>query len=169
MTKPRKGLALIGMPASGKSTVSRELARLLGWPLLDVDQWMEEHESLPLREIIAIKGKEYTLNLETDCIRNTDLRKTVLSTPGSIIYNDILDVLQRQTHIVWLDVPFPVIEERLAPDVDNKRGIIGLKEKGLRKLYDERRPLYEKWATHVVECGNKDISAIVQEVAAFIK
>ncbi|MCA9334860.1 hypothetical protein KC953_01830 [Candidatus Saccharibacteria bacterium] len=161
----QKGIALIGMPASGKTTISRELAARLNRPLLDVDQWMEAHEKRPLSETIATKGKKYTLDLETACIRDHDLRELILSTPGSIIYNDVLDLLREKTHIIWLDVPFEVIEERLAPDVDNQRGVIGLKEKGLRALYDERTPLYRKWATHTIDCGDKDVEAIVLEIA----
>ena len=165
----QKGISLIGMPASGKTTVSEVLALALKWPLLDVDQWMEKHEGMPLGQIIASKGKDYTLELETECIKNTNLEKTVLSTPGSIIYNDVYDSLREQTHIVWLDVPFATLEERLAPDVNNTRGVIGLKEKGLQKLYDERTPLYQKWATHIINCNEKTVAEIVYEITAILR
>lgn len=164
----RKGISLIGMPASGKSTIGKALSQSLNAPLLDVDQWMEKHESMPLRKIIESKGKDYTLDLETSCLKDRDLHGVVVSTPGSIIYNDVLDVLRSQTHIVWLNVPFDVIEERLAPDVDNKRGVIGLKEKGLRRLFDERTPHYAEWATHVIDCGSKDADDIVDEILRIV-
>ncbi|USN96979.1 MAG: hypothetical protein H6797_02195 [Candidatus Nomurabacteria bacterium] len=165
----RKSISLIGMPACGKSTIGKELAKVLGMPLLDVDKWMEEREGMPLREVIETKGKDYTLRLETDCIRSHDLHDVILSTPGSIIYNDVLDVLQEQTHIVWLNVPFAAIEERLAPDVDNKRGVIGLKEKGLKRLFDERTPFYAEWATSVIDCGSKSATDIVDEIVGIFR
>lgn len=163
-----KGVSLIGMPASGKSTICKKLASALSWPLLDIDLWMEAHEGMPLKQIIDTKGKDYALDLETSCIRDTNLFETVLSTPGSIIYNDVLDVLQQQTHIIWLDVPFSTLEARLAPDIENERGIIGLKEKGLKGLYDERTPFYEKWATHRIDCEEKSVSKIVKEIIAIV-
>jgi len=162
----RKGITLIGMPASGKSTIGKELSAKLGLPLLDVDQWMEEHEGMPLRDIIRTKGAEYTLNLETSCIRDQDLHETIVSTPGSIIYNDVLDALEEQTHIIWLNAPLSLLQERLAPDVNNERGIIGLEEKGLDGLFAERMPLYEKWAQYTIDCGGKEQAAIVAEAIA---
>lgn len=160
----RQGISLIGMPASGKSTIGRELSRTLEMPLLDIDKWMEKHEGMPLKQAIMQKGAAYILALESRYVREQDLRDTIVSTPGSIIYNDVLEPLRRQTNIVWLHVPYRDIEERLAQDVTNERGIIGLAEKGLRRLYEERLPLYEQWAQYTIDCAGKQQSEITQEI-----
>lgn len=160
----RKGISLIGMPASGKSTIGRELSQTLGFPLLDIDKWMEEHENLPLKQAILQKGVAYILALESRCVRELDLHETIVSTPGSIIYNDVVEPLRMQTNIVWLNVPFETFEKRLAPDVNNERGIIGLAEKGLRCLYEERLPLYQQWAQYTIDCENKQQYEITQEI-----
>ena len=160
----RKGISLIGMPASGKSTIGRELTSTLGLPLLDIDKWMEDHEGLALKQAIVQKGAAYILALESRCVRELDLHDTIVSTPGSIIYNDVLEPLQQQTNIVWLDVPFATLQERLAPDVNNERGIIGLAEKGLRRLFEERLPLYQQWAQYRIDCDGKQQHEITQEI-----
>ena len=164
-----KGVTLIGMPASGKSTIGRELSGALKMPLLDVDKWIEEHEKMSLRDAIVRKGAAYVLQLETDCLYDLNLHETIVSTPGSIIYNDVLEPLERQTHIVWLNVPFHILEKRLAPDVENKRGIIGLAEKGLRGLYEERTPLYRQWAHHTIDCYGKEQSDITDEIISSLQ
>lgn len=162
----QKGISLIGMPTSGKTTIGKIVAERLSWPLLDVDKWMEQQEGMPLADVIETKGVDYTLDLETHCLQNTILYETVVSTPGSILYNHVLGTLQAQTEIVWLDVPYKEIERRLATDPNPNRinTIIGVKEKGLERLYNERVPLYKKWAKFVIDCTAKDSFEIATEV-----
>lgn len=162
----KKGITLIGMPTSGKTTIGREVAQRLRRPLLDIDQCIEEHEGLALVDVIAKKGAEYTLNLETEFINSTPLMNTVVSTPGSIIYNDVLETLKRQTDIYWLDVPLDEIRRRLQVDPNPNRinTIIGVQEKGLDGIYAERIPLYRKWAKYVIGCVGKNASQIAIEI-----
>ncbi len=165
MTKTqRKGITLIGMPAGGKSTIGRRLSEMLGMPMLDVDRWMEEQEGMLLPELLRTKGADYVLALESSCIRDHNLRETIVSPPGSIIYNDVLQPLQQQTHIVYLKVPFHEIESRLAADTVRQGEIIGIKEKGLDGLFTERTPLYEKWAEYTIDCEEKTVQEITDEV-----
>lgn len=161
----RKGISLIGFPASGKSTIGKVVARMVDMPYLDIDRWIDEVEGRPLSEVIRERGAEYTLNLETKCIRGRDLRNTLVSTPGSIIYNDVYDHLSEQTEIVWLNVPTADLRSRLECDEEHMREVIGLKEKGFDKLYAERAPLYRKWAKYVIDCAGKDVDQIAGEIA----
>jgi shikimate kinase len=160
----RKGISLIGFPASGKSTIGRHVAKKTGLPMLDIDRWMEERVGTALSEIIRTNGAEYTLNLETTSIRGRDLGDMIVSTPGSIIYNDVYDHLAEYTDIVWLDVPFEELKRRLETDAEHLREIIGIKEKGLDGLFAERRPLYEKWAHHRIDCEGKTAKQIATEI-----
>lgn len=165
-----KGITLIGMPTSGKSTIGRVVAERLGWEMLDVDRWMESEQRMPLAEILDSIGPEKTLELETACLTKTSLYRKIVSTPGSVIYNGekVYDALARQTDIVWLDVPLDEIDRRLRTDPDPNRAdqIIGIKEKGLNGLFAERKPLYEQWsaAGYVINCAFKDIPEIASEI-----
>lgn len=166
----RKGITLIGMPASGKSTIGKELAKSLNIPMLDVDRWMEKQEGgTPLWQVIRTKGAEYVLSLETGCIRDQDLYGKIISTPGSIIYNDVLKPLQEQTYIVYLSVSLAEIERRLSIDTERQGEIIGIKEKGLDGLFAERTPLYEEWAQYVIDCDGKSQADITAEVIALTR
>lgn len=164
----KKGITLIGMPTSGKTTIGREIAQRLQWPLLDIDQYMEAKESMALGDVIAGKGPAYTLNLETEFIHSINLMNTVVSTPGSIIYNDVLGKLQKETQIFWLDVSLDEVKRRLSIDPNPLRieTIIGAKEKGIDRLYAERVPLYRNWAQYVIACAGKDASKIASEVVS---
>lgn len=152
------------MPASGKTTISKVLAEKLEYPLLDVDEWMATHENMPVNEIIATKGKYYVLNLEADCLKSQDLRETIVSPPGSIIYTDCHSKLSSETLIVFINTPLFVVAERLAPDSKNNRGVIGLNEIGLEKLFNERQPLYKKWAHVVIDPKNLSEGQLADEI-----
>lgn len=162
----KKGITLIGMPTSGKTTIGREVAQRLRWPLLDIDQCMEAKESMALGDVIASKGPTYALNLETEFIHSTNLMNTVVSTPGSIIYNDVLSKLKKETKIFWLDISLDEVKRRLSVDPNPLRieTIIGVKEKGIDRLYAERTPLYRNWAQYVIACAGKDAGQIASEV-----
>ncbi len=162
-----KGITLIGMPAVGKATVGRVLAKKLAWSVYDIDDIMAEKEGRSPGETTKLKGRNYTIKLESQSVAELDLRDSVLATPGSIIYaTDCHKQLRDQTHIVWLDVALAVIKERLAYDPSNTRGVIGLEDGGLEKLFEERKPLYEKLAHVKINADKKNPEAICEEIIA---
>ena len=60
----KSNITLIGMPASGKSTVGVLLAKRLGFSFLDVDLMIQEKTGKLLKEIIAQEGMEGFLRVE---------------------------------------------------------------------------------------------------------
>lgn len=162
----QKGITLIGMPTSGKSTIGRIVAERLSMEMLDVDRWMEEEAGKPLEQIVREDGKEVAQAMETRRLLARDLGNKVVSTPGSIIYSPVvLPSLRDQTEILWLDVPYPEIKHRLDsdPNPDRRWQIFGI-EKGLDTLYEERVPLYREWAKHVIACAGKEVPEIADEI-----
>lgn len=159
-----KGITLIGMSGSGKSTIGQVIAERLNMPLIDVDRWIEKHEGMPLAEVIERKGDEFELNLEMECIKGQSLLNTIVSPPGSVIYTDAYDTLAQQTHIVWLNVPHDILRERIMTDPERQRLILGLKEKGVDGLLNERIPLYNKWADYTIDCADKTVDQVANEV-----
>ncbi len=163
-----KGITLIGMPASGKATIGSVLAQKLNCPQLDIDEWMIAHEKMPITEILAKKGRDYVLDLELMCVQSHDLHETIVSPPGSIIYTNSLSKLREETEIVLLDVELEVIRARLAPDITNKRGVIGLADGGIEKLYTERMLVYRDWSDHIIVCAEKTPKEIADEILRLV-
>jgi shikimate kinase len=69
--------------------------------------------------------------------------------------------------ICYLKLSYEGIEDRLG-DLE-ERGVVLRPGQTLRTLYDERVPLYEKYANLTVECENKNIREIVMELAKRLK
>ena len=82
-SKERKPIALIGPMGCGKSTIGHLMAERLGWPWVDLDLWIEKHESMSIREIFAEKGEAYFRHLEEEHIRLwTEQSPLILSLGG---------------------------------------------------------------------------------------
>jgi shikimate kinase len=141
---PSPCIILIGMAASGKSTVGKELARELAWAFLDSDHLIEATYGQPLQTILESLGKESFLRVESALLCTLKVSRTVIATGGSVVYREetMLHLASLGT-IVHLDVAWPVIEQRLIRNP--QRGLVIAKEQTLANLFNERRSLYRRW------------------------
>ena len=64
-------VVLVGLSGSGKSTVGKILAQLLGWRFVDLDQLIEAKTTLTVAEIFARHGEERFRQWEADATRLT--------------------------------------------------------------------------------------------------
>ena len=156
-------IVLIGMAGVGKSTVGVPLAKALVFSFIDVDECILEKDGRTAQEIIDNEGEETFLQLEKRRMYEIDLTHRVVAPGGSIIYHsDLMEYLKQRSTLVHLDDSFDDIEERLTNL--SARGIVGLKNKPLREIYDERRPLYSKYADITIKCQAKSQDELVREI-----
>ena len=88
MEKYVRNITLIGMPASGKSTVGVILAKRLGFSFVDVDLIIQESENRLLKEIIAEEGLERFLEIENQINAQLEAFRSVIAPGGSVIYGE---------------------------------------------------------------------------------
>ncbi len=136
---------LIGMSGAGKSYVGRQLAAKLGYDFFDVDTVMEKHYGKSRQDILDEIGTQRFLSEQTEFIFKASFDEPhIIATGGSIVYTpEALQHLKKISKIVFLDVPLEVIQTRIE---EGSRGIVGLGERTFSELYEERLPLYQKWA-----------------------
>ena len=143
-------IVLIGMPASGKSTVGVLLAKWLGYRFLDCDLLIQEKEGKLLHEIVSEKGVQSFLELENRICAEIEAERTVISTGGSAVYGaEAMAHLKSIGKVLYLKVDYDTLVERLGDY--SHRGVVSLSATTLRELYEERTPLYEKYADIVVD------------------
>jgi shikimate kinase len=159
----KAGIVIIGMAGVGKSTVGTVLAQALGYDFLDVDDYIFQREGKRIQQIIDSAGEEAFLQLEKRYMFEIPLRRMVVAPGGSIIYHpDLMDYLSENAVLIYLDDSFANIEAKLVGGLD--RGIVGLRYRTLRQIYDERRPLYFKYADITIDCRGKEQDDIVSEI-----
>src|SRR6266567_2951058 len=141
----KKGITLIGMPGSGKSTLGKLLAVDLNLRFLDLDQLITETLGMPINVSIATHGEEAFLALEEKLTLQLALHNVLLSPGGSIVYQTkAMEKIRRETTVIYLHVPKTILKKRLTDN--GNRGIIGLDKYGFDGLFALRKPLYEQYA-----------------------
>lgn len=156
-------ITLIGMPAVGKSTVGVILAKLLAMDFLDTDLCIQRREGRPLGAIIAEKGLDGFLAIEDQVCASIHVQNTVIATGGSVVYGEAaMERLKSLGIVVFLDVAYEILESRLR-DLHG-RGVVIRPGQTLRELYEERTPLYRKYADIVVAEGAGGIEETVEGV-----
>lgn len=151
----KDNIVLIGMPGVGKSTVGVILAKMIGYQFIDADLLIQKQEGKLLHEIIAEKGTDGFIEIEERVNASIEASHTIIATGGSVVYGKkAMEHLSRIGTVVYLKVPYDTLEKRLE-DIKG-RGVVLKEGQTLRILYDERTPLYEKYAD--IEISEDDLN-----------
>ena len=154
---------LIGMSGAGKSTLGVLLAKALGYSFTDTDLLIQQREGRLLQNIIDEEGLDYFMDTEEQTVSAVEAERCVIATGGSVVYSDrAMAHLCSLGRVVYLSVPFEELEKRLSNI--KTRGIVFKGSNDLRAVYEERLPLYEKYADLTVACTGKDIEDSVEQL-----
>ena len=157
-------IILIGMPGSGKSTVGVLLAKIIGYRFIDTDLLIQEKEGRILFEILRDSGNDYFAAVENEVNSSVMADKTVIATGGSAIYGEeAMRHLGNIGKIVFLDVPLYELEKRI--NNLSTRGIMFKSGQTLNDIYNERLPLYRKWADITISCEGESLSENAMKIA----
>lgn len=161
-------IVLIGMPGCGKTTIGTELAEKIGFGYVDSDSVIVARAGKRLSQIIAEQGREAFLDLEAKVNSELCADRCVIATGGSVIYRDCaMQKLRALGTVVYLKLPLEAIAARLG-DL-TARGVALPDGFTLRDLYEERTPLYEKYADVVVDLSGKSVREATEAVAEALK
>ncbi len=151
------------MPAAGKSTVGVILAKVLGYQFIDTDLVIQEQEKRLLKDIIKEDGLDGFIEVENQVNANLEVENTVIATGGSVIYGkEAMEHLKSIGTIVYIKLSYETLENRLSNI--RQRGVVLKKGQSLRELYEERCPLYEKYADITVNAENMDVEKTLESI-----
>ena len=150
----KRNIVLSGMPASGKSTVGKLVAKELDREFLDTDALIVAREG-NIRRIFEEKGEKYFRDLESAVIREVaPLSGKVISLGGgAILRKENVDALRHNGAIFFIDRS----PENLVPTDD--RPLADKKEK-FQRLYDKRIDTYLSTADYIIDgdCDPADVA-----------
>lgn len=165
-TEAMKNIILIGMPGTGKSVVGKALAERLEYTFVDVDDLIVQDAGRTLPEILRGSGLEEFLAIEGRVGQSLDLENTVIATGGSMVLSEAaMAHLKKNGVAVWLETSLSRITERMPEDLTD-RGIAAPSGMTLREIYEQRTPLYAKYADLIVASrdGEDDTAQQVEQV-----
>ena len=160
-------IVLIGMPGAGKSTLGVVLAKIMNKSFIDCDLVIQGECGKTLQSIIDERGPDGFIAVENEILSNLQAEGAVIATGGSAVYSDeAMGHLGSIGKIVYLEISYASLLGRLS-DLD-ERGVVfkGGISMSLRELYEERKPLYERYADLIVNVDDLTITAAARKVAS---
>lgn len=159
----KNNITLIGMPASGKSTVGVILAKILGMNFIDTDLVIQQRENALLSDIIKDRGVDGFLEAEEAAILSVDQTNTVIATGGSAVYSEAgMKHLKSLGKVIYLKVEKEDLFGRLHHI--RQRGVVLRSGETLDEMYDNRSMLYKKYADYIIDETDASVEDTVEMI-----
>jgi shikimate kinase len=159
-------LYLVGFMGAGKTSVARALARRLDWKTEDIDERIERRERRDIPSIFRQQGEPYFRALEREeLIALLPQRGTVVATGGGTVVDaGNRELMLRDGAVVWLDVPFSTILDRVP--LDGRRPLAADRLE-MEQLYNQRLMAY-RHAHLRVDAGRGSVEALVDQIVEWL-
>lgn len=159
----KDNIVLIGMPGVGKSTIGVVLAKVLGYQFVDADLVIQERTGKLLREIIEESGTDGFIEVENRINSQIEAEHAIIATGGSVVYGaEAMRHLKENGTVLYLKLPYEELERRLS-DIRG-RGVVLREGQTLRDLYEERVPMYEKYADMTVDENQLNVEQTIEKI-----
>ena len=160
-----KNIILIGMPASGKTTIGKLLAKKIKYKHYDADRYLEEKEKTRVTNIFSERGEEHFRNLEEKYLKELSEKKgIIISTGGGALKKkENMDELKKNGIIIFLSRKI----EDIAKENHKYRPLLQ-KTENISKIYAERIDLYNKYADIIVE-NDDTLYKVTDKIAEILK
>ncbi|KQS26923.1 shikimate kinase [Dyadobacter sp. Leaf189] len=159
-----KNVILVGMMSSGKTTLGKKLARLLGFQFVDLDKLIEKDQQMDIPSIFSEKGESYFRDVESRVLKETALRQHIVlaSGGGTPCFFDNMQVINTMGISVFLDVPAADLARRIESHGKDDRPILSgatsLRET-LEQKINERLPFYQQ--AHLSLSGEIEVNQLL--------
>ncbi|MPM84016.1 Shikimate kinase [bioreactor metagenome] len=165
----KDNIILIDLSTSGKTTIGKEVSRILEKNFIDCDNLIQEKQGKTINEIFKAYDEKYFRELEKELVDNLmGIENSVVSTGGGLpIYNNNLDKLKDVGLVIFLDAPLHEIIER-SVKVNDRPLLRGNIEKTISKLYNERINTYKK-AHYILNTENLSIDQCANCIVNMVK
>lgn len=136
-----KTIYLIGFMGSGKTTIARELSRVLRYPVIDLDESIVKKEGISISDIFSTKGEVYFRELEKEALRTLEQTAIVSTGGGIVVKEENREWMLKNGIVVFLDCELDEIWNRIKGDESRP---LAKRKEDVVKLYHERKPLYQQ-------------------------
>lgn len=166
-------IILLGYMGSGKSTLGKELATVLNYNFLDLDDYISEKENSSIPNLFKTKGEIYFRKKETEYLKEIidNSNNYVLSLGGGTpCYSQNMELINKSANVVsfYLKLSIPLLSERLFTAKEQRPLISHINSKEdmiefIGKHLFERSPYYSK-AKYTINTDNKSLEEVLESI-----
>src|SRR5688572_27515366 len=160
---------VVGPPGSGKTTVGSLLAQALGVSFRDTDTDIVERAGKPIPDIFVDDGEEHFRALEREAVATalSDHDGVLALGGGAVLSEPTRELLAGHT-VVYLTVDLSNAVARVG--LDQGRPLLAVNPRAtLRYLMEQRKPLYEQVATHIIDTSGRTPEEVIDEIVSLVK
>ena len=142
----KRNLVLIGMPACGKTTIGKALAKRLSKDFIDSDEQIVKKMGISIPEIFEKYGEEAFRKIESEVIKEISAKQNaVIATGGGAVLNP------RNTELLKLNGTVCFINRPLEQLVGTKDRPLSQNKEMLKQRYEERFDIYTSSADFIID------------------
>ncbi len=167
-------IILLGYMASGKSTISKSVANILGIDAIDLDDYIVENEKNSIKNIFKYNGEIYFRNCENIYLKellNSQKSFVLALGGGTPCYANNMDLIKNKANSFYLKASLNTLFERLHLEKESRPLISELNDDKLKEFIAkhlfERVAYYEK-AKQTINIDKKSIKEIGDEILSLI-
>ena len=165
MSNLKNRIFLIGPMGSGKTTVGRRLASMLGKTFCDTDNEVEAKTGVNIAYIFDVEGEEGFRTRESAVLfEKAQLDNIIISTGGGIIELKANREVLKNGYVIYLKTSLETQKERATPNENRPLLLNTNAEKQLTELMTKRKPLYEESADRVIITDGLTSKAVAKQI-----
>ncbi|NHA69204.1 shikimate kinase [Phycicoccus flavus] len=159
---------LVGPPGSGKTSTGEALAGLLGVAFVDTDRVVEQAAGRTIADVFVEDGEPAFRALERDAVAGAlEEADAVVALGGGAPVDPATEPRLAGHTVVFLDVGIADAAKRIG--FDRSRPLLAVNPRASWvRLMNERRPVYERVATHVVDTAGRAAEDVAAEIATLL-
>ena len=162
-------VVLVGAMGAGKTTVGRLVAEALGVGFLDTDEVIERETGRTVSEIFVDDGEAHFRTLEKSAVAESlASHDGVLALGGGAVLDAATRELLDGHRVVFLRVGLSDAAQRVGLGVSRPL-LLGNVRGRIKQLLDERTPIYESVAQHVVDTDGLSAREVADRVSAVVE
>ena len=164
-------LVLLGYMGSGKSSIGKKLAKVMGLQFMDLDHYIEEKEQASISQIFKDKGEIYfrsSEHLRLKEILATEDNMVLAVGGGTPCYAGNLDLINEKATSIYLKCSIAHLEKRLKRRKSKRPLIAAIDDDKLSEFIAKHlfeRAAYYEQAQITIDADQKR-STVVEEISS---
>lgn len=157
---------LIGFMGTGKSTVSKELKKMLSMECMEMDDMIVERQGMPISEIFEKHGEDYFRDIESGLLVELKEKNNVIVSCGGgvVVRRENIGHMKDSGTVVLLSATPQTVYERVKNNTGRPILNGNMNVEYIAELVEKRREKYEKAADIVIVTDGKSTKEVCREI-----